>query len=96
MANRLDRKYLEDHWRGVHTLESFGASVVDLAMRTAMEQVGDAGSAEFLEFNLPVRVEPLTIQRRGGFDTAAAPGTIDCLSIGIGIPPFVISIHYVV
>jgi hypothetical protein len=103
MAKKLNRQYLEEHRHGAQTLESFGAAVADLAMRMALERIGDE-DVESLEFTVPVRIEPRTLRRTLSKDEAVAlndgtteltigPITIDCLTLGYGVPPFVVSIH---
>ncbi|MFI9847565.1 hypothetical protein ACIHFD_61860 [Nonomuraea sp. NPDC051941] len=63
MTIKMDRQYLEEHHQAVHTRESFGAAITDIIMKMAIEKVGD-GSADVIEFDLPVRIEPRTVRRR--------------------------------
>lgn len=104
MALKMDRRYLEEHMQSAHSLESLGAFVVDFAMRQAIEKIGGK-SVEKLEVSVPVTITPVTLRRSLSIEDAAALGeqksegrttrgiTIDCVSIGVGVPPVILSVH---
>jgi hypothetical protein len=57
--NTLTSKYITEHMTEIHTFESFGRAIADLATRAALQEAakkGDAGMGESMEMTATVKV----------------------------------------
>ncbi|SEG88206.1 hypothetical protein SAMN05444920_106202 [Nonomuraea solani] len=105
MTKKMDRRYLEEHRPGVHTLESFGAFVADYAIGEAIERL-DGGKAESVEVSVPLRVTSRTVRRVLSREDAEELGEAaekanarfgavlaDCLIIEGSLGPVTVQVH---
>ncbi|AXO96267.1 hypothetical protein MCCC1A01412_20895 [Bacillus anthracis] len=64
-SRRLDQDYINEHLSQLHTPETWGAAVIDAALKQASQNV--AGLAEppaSVEVNVPLTISPVEYQGR--------------------------------
>jgi hypothetical protein len=75
----LSRTYIDQHLPGVQTYESFGRTIVDMALRAGMDQVGDKEASD-AEVASRISLRPVDLAFRGDIRVS---GCIQvCVTIG--------------
>lgn len=76
---QLSREYVESHQANIHTYDSFGRTVADLATQVAATAIERDGPVSDVQFDAKVRVSPVT--------------RLGCLRICINTPVGVVCTH---
>jgi hypothetical protein len=83
----LSRAYIDQHLPGVQTYESFGRTIVDMALRAGIDQLGDREAPE-ADVASRVSLRPVDLPLRGEITVSGCIQvcvTIDGWTVCIGV-----------